>query len=707
MNAVLRAPLVAAAAVAIACALAGMAHPAGALACGLIVTLTAGPLALVSADRPRRIAWTSVAIAGAGSAIRSFLALPPIEISAEPHVAALREALGVPLRTMIPEPESGIVLGIVLGERASIPRDLKLAFAVTGTTHILAISGFNMTLVAAAATALLRHRVRPAVTAIVTVTAVAGYTILVGPQASVVRAALMAAVGALGLALGRRGLAANALGGAVVTMLVIDPLAIEDAGFLLSVSSTAGLIALDRPVRERLERFPGWIREGLSSTVAASIPTLPLVAAIFGRISIVSPLANLIVVPLFAPIMVFGAVTAVVGAIWPGAAWPLAMATFVAATAFRRVVELCAVLPFAALSVPPGAGVGGVVAVAMLVIAFGVPRLMDLFPPPALPTLVMPGIPSIDLPVPRVAMPELSGRARRVALVAAIVGLGTATLLASALAASTLTRSSSFRVRALDVGQGDAFLIESAGRYALIDGGPDTTTVLRQLGAALPPWQRRIDLVALTHEHADHGTGLLGVIAHYEIGLAIEPIGMEDVPFVHQWSDALASAHVPRRAVAAGASVRVGGVTLRIVGPGRDRKVAVPSLAIHASSASSSALFLGDSTDDELADLLLVPGELRSRLFIPQHHGAESVHTAELVEAVHPEAAVISVGALNKYGHPTPATLAALRGLPVYRTDRYGTVDLELDGHPLVIHTAKGDLPPDRGGSVPSASPAR
>src|SRR5204862_4063876 len=107
---------------------------------------------------------------------------------------ALREAFAAPIRALIPEPEAGIVLGIVLGERASIPRDLTDAFAVTGTAHLLAISGSNMTLVATAVAFAIRRHAAPAVVATVTVAAVAAYSALVGLGASVARAALMAAV---------------------------------------------------------------------------------------------------------------------------------------------------------------------------------------------------------------------------------------------------------------------------------------------------------------------------------------------------------------------------------------------------------------------------------------------------------------------------------------------------------------------------------
>src|SRR5262249_47260045 len=140
----------------------------------------------------------------------------------------------------------------------------------------------------------------------------------------------------------------------------------------------------------------------------------------------------------------------------------------------------------------------------------------------------------------------------RVWMAAGAIALAVVLIAASAATAAALSRSGGLRLRALDIGQGDAFLLESDGRYALIDGGPDPALVLPRLGEVLPPWQRRIDLVALTHEHADHGAGLLAVIDRYEVGLAIEPVGMNDVPLVRFWADHLAQAHVRRAAVVEG-----------------------------------------------------------------------------------------------------------------------------------------------------------
>jgi competence protein ComEC len=463
-------------------------------------------------------------------------------------------------------------------------------------------------------------------------------------------------------------------------MVVIDPFAVEDLGFILSVAATAGLIAWEAPLAARLAFLPAPIRDGLATTMAASTPTVPIVAAAFGRVSLVSPLANLVAVPLFIPVLAFGAATALVGALNEAAARPLALAAFASAWALRQWVELTSAVPLASVAVPAGPLTALAVTGALVLGWVAARRLIPR-----------------GWRVPEVRVPA---RAAALACAAALV------VATSAVAAASFARPPGARLHALDVGQGDAFLIESDGRYVLIDGGPDRALLLRRLGEVLPPWHRRIDLIALTHEHADHGTGLLAAIDRYDIGLAIEPVGMADVPLTRMWGERLARAGIPRRAVRAGAVVRVGGVTLEVLAPG-ERRVAVPSLVVRATAATASVLFMGDATDDAIGDLLLAPDALASRLYVPPHHGADSAHARALVTAVRPAAAVISLGAMNRYGHPTPATLAALADVPVYRTDRYGTVVVSLDAEPFAVRTAKAGLPPGRGGPVPRASAAR
>ena len=243
--------------------------------------------------------------------------------------------------------------GIVLGERAAVSADLAAAFARSGTSHLLAISGFNMTLVATAVAIVARGRVRPAITALLTVGCVIAYSVLVGLAPSVARAAVMAVVASLGLAFGRRPATDNALALAIATMVGSTPRR-SGRRFALSATAPGGLLYLGDPLSRRLAFFPGGIREGLATTLAATLPTIPIIAAVFGRVSLVSPFANLVAVPLFPPLMIAGAVTAALGTISLDLAQAPALLAYALAYLLRLVVETSAALPLASLAVPDG-----------------------------------------------------------------------------------------------------------------------------------------------------------------------------------------------------------------------------------------------------------------------------------------------------------------------------------------------------------------
>jgi competence protein ComEC len=680
LSVLLLAPLLPASLLAAIVALAAQAAIPLAFVLGAASAVVCAALALASADRPRRSLWACACASAVGVSLRLVLGpVPGLDLAQLVAIDALRADLARPLRMLVPEPESGILLGIVLGERASVSPDLARAFAVSGTTHLLAISGFNMTLVGAAVALALRGRARPTVCAVATVAAIVAYSLLVGLAPSVMRAALMASVASCGLASGRRAATANALCVAVAAMLFADPAAIADLGFVLSAAATAGLVLWQASLAARFSRMPGALREGLATTLAASAPTLPVVAAAFGRVSLVSPIANLIAVPLFPPLMLTGASTSVFGALSPDLARPVALLAYGCALALRSVVEMFAALPVAAISVPSGPVTGTVVALALVVIARGAPMIRW-------PQL------------PRVGRPSLAAPRAALLAVPALVVAG---------ALAWPSADPDVRVRALDVGQGDAYLVELGGATVLIDGGPDPARLMEQLGASLPPWRRRIDVIVLTHAHLDHGAGLLAALDRYEVGMTLEPSGLNPGPLGDLWAAGIARAHAVRHVVRAGQRVHVVDAVITVLSPEDDPRVDTPSLVLKVERGRFSALFMGDATDEALADLLLHPELLRARVYVPPHHGAATPHAETLARAVRPEIALISVGAGNRYGHPTPETLAALGGVTTFRTDRDGTVEVTLDGPGLVVRAHANGLPPPRRGFVPYAPAGR
>lgn len=695
MTALLRAPLVGAAVAAVAIALVVQVAPGWGVALAFALGGTCAGLAAASVDRPRRLCWAAAAAVGLTAGVAALVGpLPAFDLRHAGPLDGLRELLAEPLRRLLPEPEGGVVRGILLGDRVGIDPDLRDAFARSGTAHLLAISGFNMTLVATGVALVARGRVTPGLTAAITVVSVVAYSVLVGLAPSVLRAALMACVASFALAFGRRAAITNALALAVAVMVALDASATSDVGFLLSATATAGLIYLAEPISARLRFLPRAVGEGVATTLAATIPTIPIIAGIFGRVSLVSPLANLFAVPLFPPLMLAGALTSVLGALSLDLARAPAVAVYVLAFLLRAVVEAAAALPLAALAVPDGTAAAvaysAVVAVAICVGPRAVAGALSGVRPRlgALPTALR--------------WPVSAPGARAARYGAAVLALA----LLLAVAGATWPVPSAMRVRALDVGQGDAFLVEISGRTMLIDGGPDPTRLLAELGVSLPPWSRRIDIVALTHAHADHANGLIEVFERYEVGLALEPVGLNPGAVASAWRERISSAGVPLRAVSAGTRMRIADASLIVLSPEGDPRVDVPSLVLRLERGGFSILFMGDATDQAQANLLLSPHSLATRVYVPPHHGATSLYSKMLVEAVRPSAALISVGARNRYGHPTADTLSALARVPVYRTDRHGTVELEFDGSKLVARTHANGLPPPRGRSIPYAPSA-
>ena len=601
-------------------------------------------LALVAAPVLARVAPPSQ-VAAIAIALRSFL--PDLVVPLDS--SGVRDTLSWPLLTTIPQPEALIAVGSLLGGKADLPSDLRDAFARTGTTHLLAASGFNITLVAGALGAALRPAGGRAVAA-GTIAAAFAMAFSAGLAPSIVRAALMSLAASVAVIVGRPSGGVGALGAAVVVLLLVSPRAIGDVGFLLSITATAGLLLLAEPLERRVPG-PAWFRAQLATTTAATLASLPVSAEAFGRISLVSPLANLALAPLVPPLMSATGLAMAAGAVAPPLALAPAWIAYALARALRGIVELAASLPAASVSFPH-AGAAVLATYAVGLVALRVPRTRTL-----------------------------------------VAGVAATFVVLSVTASLVTGRAARERVVALDVGQGDAFLLQSGDAHALIDAGPEPARTLRSLAAALPSGASHLDVVALTHSHADHEAGFVAVLDRYDVALALEPVGLEMNAAAAEWHEALARHGVPVRALARGDRVRIGELTLEVLAPVGDPADLLPNLVLRARVGTLTALLLGDASERGQEDLLLNPVELRAEVYVPPHHGAATPHADALVAAVQPSVALISVGAGNRYGHPTPETLRALSRVRTLRTDRDGTLEILLDGDILRCATRTTALP--------------
>jgi len=235
-----------------------------------------------------------------------------------------------------------------------------------------------------------------------------------------------------------------------------------------------------------------------------------------------------------------------------------------------------------------------------------------------------------------------------------------------------------------NVGQGDAILIKTANNHhILIDGGPDHT-IIEQLDTVIPPWQRTLDLVILTHPHADHATGLLAVLEQYHI----DQLWYTGTDYSSQTYQTLVQQlslrQVPTQFANQGDSYHLDSVSLDVLSPIVEHPVAedpnetsvVSLLRYH----NFSILFTGDATaHNEAVYSSLVPDV--DIIKIP-HHGSQGSSSAALLSAARPEVGMIMVGASNSFGHPHPDTLAHYQslGTTLYRTDQDGTTEVVTDG---------------------------
>ncbi|MEO7664869.1 MAG: ComEC/Rec2 family competence protein, partial [Candidatus Limnocylindrales bacterium] len=610
-----------------------------------------------------------------------------------------RRAADEALQRSIPEPEAGLASGILIGLRDRVDRDLTAAFTAVGASHVVAISGWNIAIVATtlgALTGRVARRRRAALTAF----AIVAYVVFVGASPSVVRAALMAAVVLVARELGRPSRAAAAIAWAVLLLLLVDPRLIDDVGFRLSALATAGLIAWGTPLSDRLAgpapgRVRAWLAESLGVSLAAQLATLPIVALEFGRLSLVSPLVNLGVVPLVAPAMAAGALALLAGMATFGGVVPIVatiggLPAWTMLAAIVGMVRAGAAVPFASLDLPApwDIAVAGLAAIAIVVFD----RRIRGRRPETVRAAVAPSL----------AARRPAGSGRRVPAIPRPLAIALAGSIV-ALAIAVVHRPTGVAtLTMLDVGQGDAILLEGdRGNRLLIDGGPDPGRLLVALDEHLPPWDRRIDIIVLSHPHEDHAAGLAALLSRYRVKRAFEPGMIGPGPGYAALNAALEAGGIRRGILATGDRLAVDDIRLQVLWPDQgsvpqeppDGGTGINNVSIvFLGEVGRHRFLLGGDIEEEIDPTLLARGMPRVEVLKVAHHGSRTSSTEPFLEALRPAVAVVSSGKGNPYGHPAPATIGRLEaiGAQVYRTDTNGIVTVELGPGPIHVRAARG-----------------
>ncbi|HXV92197.1 MAG TPA: ComEC/Rec2 family competence protein, partial [Pseudonocardia sp.] len=578
---------------------------------------------------------------------------PPADLAAPPWwqtaAGALRTGLRDAAGAVLGESEAGLLPGLAVGDTTRMLAEVEEDFRAAGLTHLTAVSGANLAIVAGAVLGLLRLlRADPRLAAALSAATMVGFVILARPSPSVLRAAVMGGVVLLALALGRSRSALPALAAAVLGLLLVDPALAVDPGFALSVFATAALVLVAPGWAASLRRrgVPPGLAEALVVPAAACVATAPLIAGLSGEVSVIAVLANLLAVPAVAPATVLGVLAALLSPLGEPAAQACAWLAGPAVAWLVAVADRAAAVPGAVLPWP-GGWVGAVLLVGLVLVVVLLAR------------------------APRTRAP----------LVAAVLGL--LLVFVPTRVVSPGWPPPGWSVVACDVGQGDALVLATGhpGLAVLVDAGPDPGPVdacLDRLGISA------LALVVLSHLHADHVGGLAGALRGRSVaGVAVGPL-REPRWALAEVAGRASAAGAPLVGLTAGQRLSWPGLVLDVLGPlhpppGVDPEdgtaVNDGSLVVRATTPAGTVLLTGDIELAAQADLVAAGVPLEADVLKMPHHGSRST-SVEFLDAVSPRAVMVSVGAGNRYRHPDPRLIGVLEraGAVVRRTDVAGDV---------------------------------
>jgi len=608
----------------------------------------------------------------------------------------LRDRMSQSLESALHEPQASLAQAVLLGERSTIPDELRASLSQAGTAHILAISGLHIFIVCGVVFSLVvavfgRRR---SFYFWLPFLATWGYILLSGAQISAVRAAIMVSLWLLAYYLGRPRSALPWLLFAAAIMIGFSPSILNDVSFQMSFAAMAGIIILTPHIQSWSRRTCGitegrrtalgFVVDSLSFTLGAVLAIMPIIAYYFHQVSLVALPANLFALPALPGAIGTAAAVAFIGLFAPALAQVLGWVAWLFISYIIEVTGFFSSLPFASVELKEvgSSFVWVYYAILGAVLWMGINRS-------SLGTKmrrVKAGIFSIYehfrlVPARFVIFPLI--------VVAALVWT-----------AAFTAPYNRLHVFFFDVGQGDAILVQKGHQQVLIDGGPDAESICLELGDRLPFYDRTIELVILTHHEADHLTGLVEVIQRYEVNQVLLSEQECGSLVCGEWFRVIEERAIACTVAGAGQRVELAeDVYLEVLNPGADllRGTASDannnSVVVRLVCGDFSLLLTGDIFEEAEQCLLDSRSMLSSVALKVPHHGSATSSCAEFLTEVEPQVAVISVGAENEFGHPSADVVERLVGVVgddnLYLTSEHGTIELITDGERLWVQTER------------------
>lgn len=571
------------------------------------------------------------------------------------------------------DPEASLLAGILFGVDNGLTRELQNAFKNTGTAHIIAISGFNIAIIAGIFFSIFKNIFGERLGAAFAIIGIFFYAFLVGADSAVMRAAFMGSISLLARQLGRRNMGLNALMAVAFIMALINPLVLWDVGFQLSFLATLGLILYAEPFsnftsnliskfsKNDMSTLTRILNDYVILTFAAQLTTIPIMAYYFKRISLISFVANPVILPVQPAVMVVSGLAVFVSLIiyplgqliaWIG--WPFAAYTIHAVEFFDRVPHGSIYLGDSSIWLVSS------FYIVLLSVTFGWPRIKEWFN-------------------------THKDALRNTTLTAVLMLLFACTLVFWRSAGTA--GDGEFHITFLEVGSADAILIQTPdGRNVLINGGESTSELSDELGRRLPFFSRKLDWLIIASTQENQLAALPRVIERYPAENVLWSGNMQASFSAQALDKFFAEQSIPVSRAEAGQRLELGvGAFIEVQAEGPKGSVL---LIEFKNFRALLPIGIGEGTLESI-EYGNVIGKVDVLLLADS--GYAPSNPPDILENVKPQLVVLSVGAGDPDGLPSQDVLDSLDDYSLLRTDRNGWITVTTDGDAMRVEVERGE----------------